>query len=172
MSDDAVDGVRAAIADAVRRLAAAGAREEWLGEVVVPRRVLGVGRPPRIDRRGTVWRVGTLLIARDGAVHATGTTTRVTDPGRPQGLTASVELRRAERAAALAGGFALGEVVNHGTAPIAIDASLVDAPADAVLAIRDGVAWVRWGRTPAERTRLDAYLADQLDLLEHPPQGA
>jgi len=172
MSDDAVEVVRAALADAVGRLAAAGAREEWLGEVVVPRRVLGVGRPPRIDRRGRVWRVGTLLIARDGAVHAVGTTTRVSDPGRPQGLTASVELRRAERAAALAGGFALGEVVNHGTAPIAIDASLVDAPADAVLAIRDGVAWVRWGRTAAERTRLDAYLADQLDLLEHPPQGA
>ena len=106
------------------------------------------------------------------SVHATGTTTRVTEPGRPQGLTASVELRRAERAAAMQGGFEISDVVNHGTAPIAIDASLIDAPADAVLAIRDGVALVRWGRTAAERTRLDAYLADQLDLLEHPPQGA
>ncbi|MFC7431084.1 MULTISPECIES: hypothetical protein [unclassified Agrococcus] len=171
MSDD-VAAVRAAIDAAVRRLAAAGAREEWLGEVVIPRRILGVGRPPRIDRRGRVWRVGALLVARDGSVHATGTITRVTDPGRPQGLTASVELRRAERVAALAGGFAIGDVVNHATAPVAIDASLVDAPADAVLAIRGGVAWVRWGRTAAERTRLDAYLADQLELLEHPPRGA
>ncbi|GAA2171755.1 hypothetical protein GCM10009846_06800 [Agrococcus versicolor] len=169
---EAVDAVRAALADAVRRLEAAGAREEALGEVVIPRRMLGMGKPPRIERRGAVWRVGALLLDRDGGVHATGTSTRVADPGRPQGLTASVELRRAERVAAIAGGFELGEVVNHATTPIAIDESLVDAPADAVLAIRGGVAWVRWGRTAAERTRLDAYLADQLDLLLRPRPGA
>lgn len=156
----------------MRRLSAAGGREEWLGEVVLPRRVLGISRQPRIDRRGRVWRLGALLLAADGTVHATGTTTRVDEPGRPQHLSSTAERRREQRRAALAGGFEPGDVVNHGTAPLAIDASLLRAGRGAILHADEGTVWVRWGRSAFERTPLAAYLDDQVDLLEHPPAGA
>ncbi|MGZ8805406.1 MAG: glutamine amidotransferase-related protein, partial [Microbacterium sp.] len=42
-----------------------------IGELIVPRQVLGMGRSPRIARRGSAWHVGVLLLTDDG-VLATG----------------------------------------------------------------------------------------------------
>ncbi|WAC65972.1 glutaminase [Agrococcus sp. SL85] len=119
-------------------------------------------------RLGSAWRLGALLLDREGRPWRTGLSTRVAEPGRPQHLSSSAEERRALRAAALRGGFAMGETVNHGVAPIAVDGSLVGG--DGPLRIVGGEARVHWG-TDAP-VPLERYLDDLGDLLLHPPQGA
>lgn len=151
------------------RLAAAGARDEALARYEEPKPLLGVvQRRPTMRPLGRAWRLGALLLQADGTVWATGVSTRVAEPGRPQHHTASVEIRRAYRAAALQGGFPMGETVNHSVTPIALDATLVGG--DGPLFVRDGEAWVRWG-TDAP-VPLERYLDDLAALLLHPPQGA
>ena len=62
----------------------------------------------------------------------------------------------------------MGETVNHGVAPIALDESLGDGPPP--LLVHGGEAWVRWG-TDAP-VPLERYLGDLAELLLHPPAGA
>jgi hypothetical protein len=164
----AIERARVALLAAAGRLAAAGARDEALAEHVVPRPLLGIPRRPTMRRLGRAWRMGALLLAADGSVWRTGVSTRVAEPGRPQHHTASVEQRRAWRAAAIQGGFPMGETVNHGIEPIALDESLVDGPGP--LVVRDGQAWVRWGSDAP--VPLERYLDDLADLLLHPPEGS
>ncbi|WP_306233419.1 hypothetical protein [Agrococcus beijingensis] len=165
----AVEHARALLAATAERLAAAGARDEALARYEEPKALLGVvPRRPTMRALGRAWRMGALLLARDGSVWQTGVSTRVTEPGRPQHHTASVEERRAYRAAAIQGGFPMGETVNHAIVPIAIDEALVGGPGP--LFVRDGAAWVRWGSDAP--VPLERYLDDLADLLLHPPQGA
>lgn len=165
----AVDGARALLMRTAERLAAAGARDEALAAYAEPKSVLGViPRRPTMRGLGRAWRMGALLLQADGTVWATGISTRVAEPGRPQHHTASVEIRRAYRAAAIQGGFPMGETVNHGITRIEIDESLIDGTLP--LFVRDGAPWVRWGRdTPVP---LERYLDDLAELLLHPPEGA
>lgn len=163
----AIERARAALRAAAERLAAGGARDEALAEHVVRKPVLGIPRRPTMRRLGRAWRMGALLLGADGSVWRTGVSTRVAEPGRPQHHSASVEERRAYRAAAIQGGFPMGETVNHGIAPIPLDASLVGGAGP--LLVRDGQAWVRWG-TDAP-VPLERYLDDLADLLLHPPEG-
>ena len=58
----------ALFADARDRLA--GLPREQLGELVEPRRVLGVRRAPRIAPRDQAWHLGVLLVADDPAAGA------------------------------------------------------------------------------------------------------
>lgn len=172
MIDDAdaraLEAAQRALADVARRLADAGARDEAVAEVVTPKPVLGIARAPRMRPLARAWRLGPILVAADGRVWSTGRSTRVAEVGRPQHLSSSAEQRRAERAAAQKGGFAMGETVNHGVSPIAIDASLVGASGP--IRIRDGATWLHWGSdAPAP---LERALADLADLLLHPPAGA
>lgn len=164
----AVERARALLQAMADRLGEAGARDEALAEHVVPKPFLGIPRRPSMRSLGRAWRLGALLLARDGSVWQTGISTRVTEPGRPQFHSASVEQRRAYRAAALQGRFPLGETVNHGVRPIALDESLVGGPGP--LVVEGGAALVRWG-TDAP-VSLERYLDDLADLLLHPPQGA
>lgn len=164
----AIERARAAIERVAGRLAAADARDEALAELVEPAALLGFRRRPRMRRLGRAWRLGALLVTRDGAVWQTGVSTRVAEPGRPQLHSASVELRRAHRAAALQGGFPLGETVNHAIAPIALDTSLVGG--DRALFVQGGEALVRWGSDAP--VPLDRYLDDLAGLLLHPPERA
>ncbi len=164
----AVERARAVLERVAERLAAAGARDEALAEHVEPKPVLGIRRRPTMRSLGRAWRLGALLVARDGAVWQTGISTRVAEPGRPQFHSASVEQRRAYRAAAMQGGFPLGETVNHAIAPIPIDVSLIDG--DRALVVRGGEALVRWGADAP--VPLERYLDDLADLLLHPPEGA
>lgn len=164
----AVERARTLLRAMAERLAEAGARDEALAEHVVPKPLLGIPRRPTLRSLGRAWRLGALLLARDGSVWQTGISTRVTEPGRPQFHSASVEQRRAYRAAALQGRFPLGETVNHGVRPIALDESLVGGPGP--LVVEGGAALVRWG-TDAP-VPLERYLDDLADLLLHPPQGA
>jgi hypothetical protein len=160
--------------EATARLAAAGARDEALGEYVEPKAVLGIRRDPMIRSLGRVWRVGALLLGSSpettGRVWATGAITRVTEAGRSQFVSVSAEVRRAYRAAAAKGHFAPGDTVNHSATPIPLDDSLVDA--DSVLFVRDDEPRVRWSPTAGTDVPLADYLADRVGLLVDPPPGA
>ncbi|HYI50207.1 MAG TPA: glutaminase [Microbacterium sp.] len=157
----------AVLADARGRLA--GAPREALGEFIVPRRVFGVGRAPRIVPRGSAWHLGVLLLT-DDAVLATGDIVRAREEVR-RGFTAESQRRRAELAAAARrGGIAEGASVHIGWAEL--DADAVDrGAASGPLALRDGTPSVRWSATGGY-VPLGAYLDERIDLLLHPPGGA
>lgn len=165
----AIERARALLCATAEQLAAAGARDEALARYEEPKALLGViPRRPVMRAIGRAWRLGALLLQADGSVWATGISTRVAEPGRPQHHTASVEIRRAYRAAAIAGGFPMGETINHGITPIVLDERLLESTGS--LRVRDGEVWVHWG-TDAP-VQLERYLNDLGDLLLHPPQGA
>ncbi|MBW9095600.1 glutaminase [Microbacterium jejuense] len=146
------------------RLAAGGAAREALGELVVPRRILGVARAPRVERRGSAWHLGALLLT-DDAVLATGEVVRARQEAR-RGYTAESQRQRSELAfAARRGGFAEGETVHVGWRVLSADTP------DAPLALRDGIPSIRWSAAGALMP-LDAYLAERVSLLLEPPAGA
>lgn len=183
---EAVARVRAALKDAAARLVAAGARTEALAEYVPATRTLMIPRPERMRRLGTVWRLGVLLLAADPvagahaaqiggpetpALYATGSITRAHEPGRTTYIAASAERRRQLRVAAYRGHFSPEETVNYDATPLAVDESLVGA--SGVLTVQSGAAYVRWmPSSPDSLARFDAYLAERVALLEHPPAGA
>lgn len=154
--------------DAARERLRAAPREA-LGELVEPRRILGLARAPRIERRGTAWHLGVLLLT-DDAVLATGDIVRARHEAR-RGYTAESQRRRAELAAAARrGGFGEGEVVHLGWRML--DADAVDrGEASGPFAMIEGVVSVRWsaagGFVPLER-----YLDERIELLLDPPPGA
>lgn len=168
--DPGVLAARRMLAAAAEQLAAARVRDESLGVYEQPRARFGVKREPIIRATGRVWRLGALLLSRSGSVWATGTITRVTDPGRSQFVARSMELRRAYRAAAVRGHIAFGDTVNHGAAPIPLDASLIDGSGP--LFVRGGEPFVRWSPTSDVAVPLADYLRDRVELLLHPPQGS
>ena len=151
--DALLDGAR-------RRLA--GAPRERLGDWAHARKLLGFGRAPRIVPIGEAWHVGVLLIG-DAEVWATGEILRARAEA-PRGYTAQAQRERSERAAAAArGGFADGEVVHLGAAPIDlgdVGRGTVSGP----LSVIAGVVHVRWSATGVTRP-LGDYLDEQLELM-------
>jgi hypothetical protein len=170
---DIVDGLRTSLRDAAERLRSAGARDEALAEYVAPRRVVVFEKKAVLVPLGRVWRLGVLLLAADGGVYATGSTTRALEPGRPAYQSESAEIRRAYRAAAFRGPFERGETVNFDATPIALDADALRA-STGPLFLRDGASMVRWSPAADDGSAvpLAAYLDDRLELLIHPPEGA
>jgi hypothetical protein len=155
-----LDGARARLTDAPR---------EALGELIVPRRMLGVGRSSRIVRRGAAWHLGVLLLA-DDAVLATGDIVRARQEVR-RGFAAESQRQRAELAAAARrGGLAEGETVHIGWQELDPDA-VERGAASGPLALRDGVVSVRWSAAGGFMP-LAAYLDERVELLRHPPAGA
>lgn len=153
--------------DARARLA--GAPQEALGELVVPRQVFGIGRAERIVRRGSAWHLGVLLLSAD-AVWATGEIVRARQEAR-RGFAAESQRRRAELAAAARrGGIGEGAVVHIGWQaldPDAVDRGGVSGP----LSLRDGTPSIRWSPSGGD-VALAAYLDERIALLRHPPAGA
>lgn len=146
-----------------------GVAGEPLGELVVPRRVLGVARSPRIVRRGQAWHLGVLLLTADG-VLATGEIVRSRREAT-RGFTAESQRRRAQlAAAAFRGGFAEGTAVHIGWQQLDLDA-VAAGGSSGPLAWVDGAVSVRW--SPAGGfIPLAAYIDDRVDLLVHPVQGS
>jgi hypothetical protein len=171
--EDAIADIRASVRDAVAALTAADARREALAEYVEARRTFGIRREPVLRRVGSVWRLGVLLLDEAGTLYAAGTLVRATPPGRPQYQSQSAEHRRALRAAAQRGHFRDGETVNFGAVPIELDAEALRA-STGPLFLRDGRALVRWSAAAddAHARDLGGYLAERVDLLAHPPEGA
>nr|WP_243847457.1 glutaminase [Microbacterium ulmi] len=140
-----------------------------MGELVVPRRVLGMPRAARIVPRGEAWHLGALLLTADRLL-ATGEIVRAREEVR-RGFAAESQRARAELAAAARrGGFPEGTTVHIGWTvldPDAVDRDEASGP----LSLLAGTPSIRWspggGRVP-----LDRYLDERVELLRHPPAGA
>lgn len=158
----------ASVLDTARSRLSAVPREA-LGELIVPRRLLGMGRAPRIAARGSAWHLGVLLLT-DEAVLATGEIVRAREEVR-RGFTAESQRRRAERAAAARrGGIPEGAVVHIGWHELDVDA--VDrGAASGPLAVVEGVPSVRWSAAGGY-VPLAAYLGERIDLLLDTDRGA
>ncbi len=151
-----------------RRLADAGVPLDALGAYATPGRIFR--RAPRVRRVGAAWRLGVLLLAEDGRVLSVGEVVRATDPGRRGYAAESARDRAEQRAAALRGDFAEGEVVHVGWHEVDLDAVAAGA-ASGPLSGRDGTVAVRWSAAGGFMP-LEAYLADRVALALDPPAGA
>ena len=171
--EDAVAAVRALVRRTAAELAAAGARDEALAEFVPAHRVLLLDRPARMQPLGRVWRLGVVLLAADGSLRATGGITRAVEPGHPGHMAVSVEDRREHRAAAFRGPFARGETVNYDAAPIPLEVEALTTGRGPLL-LRDGRVLVRWSASLGDDAAAPfaPYLAERVELLLHPPEGA
>jgi hypothetical protein len=155
------DSARARLADAPR---------EAVGELVQPRRLLGLPRAERVVRRGAAWHLGVLLLT-DDAVLATGDIVRARQEAR-RGYTAASQRRRAEiAAAARRGGFAEGETVHIGWRMLDLAAAAAAEAASGPLALVDGVPSVRWSAAGGFAP-LASYLDERVELLRTAPPGA
>jgi hypothetical protein len=175
-TDDAAttERIRALLRDTVTTLTGAGATDEALADFVPPRKVLLIERPAVMRPLGRVWRLGVFLIDADARLLATGSIVRAVEPGHRGHVAIATEDRREHRAAAFRGPFARGETVNYDAAPIDIDPeSLRDASGP--LFLHDGRALVRWTSAAfadASAIEFERYLAERVELLAHPPEGA
>lgn len=149
-----------ALLDAARRDLRELPRER-IGERAATRRVLGLGRAPRIVPVAAAWRVGVLLLT-DDRVFQVGTVLRARQDAIRGYTATSQRLRSEDAAAARRGGFAEGETVNLDVTeldPVAVD----DGGASGPLSLVGGVPHIRWSAAGATR-RLDEYLREQLSL--------
>lgn len=171
--DRATARIRAVIAEAVARLTAEGVPDEALAAFVPPRRRFLLPRKARMVPLGRVWRLGVLLLDREGVLYQAGTTTRAVPPGHPGHAAVETEKRRVYRAAAYQGPFAPGETVNFHATVIDLDPERL-RQAEGPLYLSDGGALVRWGPPGGHETAwpLSAYLAERIEFLAHPPEGA
>ena len=176
MTDAAADDARAAIAAAIDRLTSAGARTEALAELRIPRRIGPLRRTPRFVPIGPVWRLGVLLLATDGRMFATGAVTRARDPRHPNFTSVSGEERRELREAARKAGFGAGETVDYDAALLLSVDGEFDQTLGTVgpLVVRDGELLVSWNASRAADSLVPfaSYLAERVELLADPPEGA
>lgn len=170
---EAVAAARSLLERTAAELAAGGARDEALARFVPARRVLGFAGRPAMKPLGRVWRLGVLLLARDGGLLATGAITRAVEPGHPGHVAVSAEQRREVRAAAYRGPFTEGETVNYDAEPIDLDPAALRAGSGPLL-LRDGRLLVRWSASADDSLAapFERYVAERADLLLHPPERA
>ncbi len=134
------------------RLAAAAVPDEQLAEFVPARRRGPFVQRARFVATGRAWRLGAVLVDREGRLWATGTVTRAVEP-RPfsSDKTLAGEQRREwQRLAARA--FRSGETVDFDHRPLEFGDAIVE---------RDGVLWLR---LPDAEVRLADYLEDRAAL--------
>ncbi len=174
MTDAAASAARTAIAAAVDRLTAAGARTEMLAELRIPRRIGPIARAPRFTAIGEIWRLGVLLLAPDpggGRLFATGVVTRARDPRHPNFTSISAEERREVREAARRSGFPAGQAVDYDAVPLPLDETLGSV---GPLVLHDDALFVSWNasRMDDSLTPFADYLSERVELLAEPRQGA
>jgi hypothetical protein len=162
---DDLEAGRLAVGRALERLTASGARDEVLA-ALTHRRLRG-DTFVLIER---VWRLGVLLLGRSGALYATGTTFRIDEPAFDNHQSNLAAARRAYRVAALRAGLPVGETVTFDAQEIVLDAALAEH-AGPVILNSDGLR-VRWSPTSDALAPFEAYLAERVELLADPPQGA
>jgi hypothetical protein len=125
------------IPEAIAALEAAAVHDEALGTLVPARRFRGEVLKPA----GRAWRLGALLVDRDGQLYATGEVTRAIEPLRGvANKSPDAEIRREKRRAAVRGKFTEGDVVNFGYRPIDPPETVNGVPLAAYLADRVGLA--------------------------------
>jgi hypothetical protein len=163
--------LRAVIARAVEELHTNGARDEALATYAPSRRVLFIEKRPAMHPLGRVWRLGVFLLGQDGTLYATGTTTRASDPKYRGFQSVSAEIRREYRAAAFRGPFARDETVNFDATVIPLDAGGLSG-ATGPLVLDGNRALVRWSAGSDATVEFESYLAERVNLLVQPPEGA
>jgi hypothetical protein len=159
--------VRRLVRRAVESLEAQNVHDEALGVMREPRGFSVFKTAPMIVPAGRAWRLGVLLVDREGGVYETGDVTRAIEPLRAvTNRSAEAEARRDDRRAAARGKFPEGEVVNHRYAPLALDDQSLIA-GSGPLEVRDGIVVVHWDRSSPGRgvSHLDRYLADRVSVL-------
>ncbi|MGX5681255.1 hypothetical protein [Schumannella luteola] len=135
---------------AVARLDQGGVPDEALAMLRGPRRIGPVLRGPKFIAQGRAWRLGVLLLSRNGELYATGTVTRAIVPKDfAANKSPAEEARRELQRAAARGPFSRGESVNHGYRP---------ALGDTVIE-RDGALLLR---LPDAEVPLETYLDDRI----------
>lgn len=121
--------------------------DEALGQLRIRRL-----RPPKIVKAGRAWRLGTVLLDRDGRLYRVGRTTRAIEP--PHGVankSNEAQERREVQRAAVRGGFPSGETVNF--AHTSLEPELVD-----------GVWMIRWSPRLPDLVPLQDYLDERIRL--------
>lgn len=169
MADELTEALAAArrrLGEAVERLRDGAVPDEVVAERVVPRPILGVARPARLRELGRAWRLGVLLLGRDGGLRAVGTTFRSGEPAHSATRSRLAEERLELQRAARRGRIRDAQTVN-------VDAPLLDlsAPPAAPLMLRERELFVLWARG-ADPAPFARYLDEQLELRLHPPTGA
>ena len=120
-----------------------------------------------------------LLLDADGRLYAAGRVIRAERAVRKSITAESVAAQRAFRAAAVKGGIPEGTTVDFDAIPIELDADvLAERATSGPLVLTtgaDGTPQVAVRRNPSRDDALipfEAYLAERVDLLVNPPQGA
>lgn len=148
-----------------RRLRETGVPTQALGEIIVPRRFLGLSRSLRIEPRGRAWHLGALLLG-DTQLYAAGEVIRAADDGR-RGYTSELARMRSEAAvAAVRGGFPEGETIHLAWRGIDLD-DVLDGGRDDLVFMADGELRIRWSRQGAP-VPLAAYVGERVELLAEP----
>jgi hypothetical protein len=166
MDETPAEQVRRLLASTVESLQTLGVHDEALGVMREPRRFAFASAPTMVPA-GRAWRLGVLLLDRDGGLYETGDVTRAIEPLRAvTNRSAEAEARRDDRRAAARGKFPEGEVINHRYVPLALDDESLRA-GSGPLFVRDGTVMVRWDRRSpgAGVSALRAYLADRTSVL-------
>lgn len=168
---DAASAARSEVASAVARLVSAAAPTETLASYRPPHRTLLIPRPGSFRPIGPVWRLGVLLLGADGALFATGAVTRARDPKHPNFTSVSGEERRELREAARKAGFGIHDSVHFDAQPLPFDETLGSV---GPLVLRDGDLSVSWNASRAVNSLrpFAGYLAERVELVLHPPEGA
>lgn len=142
----------ATLARTIAELERIGVPDEALA-TLVQRRFRG----PRLVAFGRAWRLGVILLDREGRLYETTTVTRAVEPLR--GVTnrsAEAEARRDVRRIAARSGFPEGETINVDPVPV--------GPGSGPLVLEGDEVLIRWSAHGPPR-RLDAYLAERVALL-------
>ncbi len=159
--------LRAMLSRTIERLEAMGIGDEAIATLRPASRVWLIPRPAVMDALGRAWRLGVLLLDRDGRLFATGGITRAIELTYETVYMNSEALhRRGLRVAATRGGFALGDTVNFDVIEIALDAVSLRAETGP-LSLQDGTVMVRWvaGEGDQGLASLESYLAERTEIL-------
>lgn len=159
--------LRAMLSGTIERLEVMGIADEAIATLRPARRVALIPRPAVMDADGRAWRLGVLLLGREGRLFATGGITRAVElTHETVYMNAEAMHRRELRLAATRGGFALGDTVNFDVTEIALDAASLDTETGP-LSLRAGTVMVRWvvGEGDTGLTCLDSYLLERTNIL-------
>lgn len=143
----------ALIARTIEQLDAAGVAEEWLATLKPGRRIGPITTAQRLVPVGRAWRLGELLIDREGHLYSTGSVTRAGQPTDFAANKSPAEQERREfQRAAVRGSFATGSSVNFGYQAVSPGETARVHTANGVLTLR----------LPHAEVPLETYLADRV----------
>lgn len=144
------------VAGAAAELAAAGVPDEALAELRAARRLGPIMRPAKFMSVGRAWRLGEVLVTRDGQLLATGRVVRAVIPKDfSANKSPAEEHRRGLQRAAARGPFRQGESVNYDYRP-ALGHIVFERDATVIL------------RLPYAEVPLEGYLADRVGFAISP----